>query len=334
MNFYTLLSLSKKIQSPTIKLLGVYFLHLIGKRHLSIRIDPSLNCNLFCRMCYFSSMEYRKKTKGIIPFNDFKFISKILFPKAFQVYIGCGAEPTTHRNFTQLIQLAKQYKVPDIGLVTNGQLLTDVQIKEMVDLQLNEITISCHGVTKSTYEHFMTNSKYDRFISTLEKITHFKNILNSNFPEIRINYTVNNKNLTELADFFNVFEKYNISTLQVRPVLNIGGKYSNAITDKQLPEYNKIIDLLMKQCKTKKVRLLANTTDIKYQKKNTNKKVTEAVYCYIGPQTHEKFGFEWEKINFKDFRTKTNWRKNTLKLFYQDKKSSVNKAAGNYDVFE
>ncbi len=334
MNFYTLLNLSKKIKNATIKLLGIYTLHILGRRHLSVRIDPSFNCNLFCKMCYFSSMDQRKKLNGIIPENDFKYIAKVLFPKALQVYIGCGAEPTTHRNFIELIKLAKQYNVPDIGVVTNGQLLTEKQIKLMTDINLNELTLSCHGVTKETYEHFMTNSKYDRFINTLELINKIKLEKKSHFPAIRINYTVNTKNLSELKDFFLLFEKYNIATIQIRPVLNIGGKYSNAINDTQIPEYNRIINYLKEECSKKKIRLLANTTNIKFTKKNYDSKVADAVYCYIGPKTADQLDFNWNTINFKDFTEKTEWRKKFKLLLFNRKQSSLNNSVANYEVLE
>lgn len=333
MNFYTLLRLNKKIKNPTLKLIGIYILHRLGKRHLSIRIDPSLNCNLFCRMCYFSSMEQRKKMNGIIPGGEFISIAKVLFPKALQVYVGCGAEPTTHRNFMDLVQLAKEYKVPDVGVVTNGQLLTESQIQLMTDISLNELTLSCHGVTKETYEHFMTGSKFDRFLNTLELVNNYKKEKKSRYPEIRINYTVNNKNLSELKDFFLVFEEYNISTIQIRPVLDIGGKYSNAITDEQIPEYNKIIHHLKSECSKKGIRLLANIKNIKFTQKNEDSKVADAVYCYIGPKTSEQLNFEWGKINFHDFTTKIKWRKKVYALIRNKKKSSLNKSAVNYEVF-
>ena len=334
MNFYTLLRLNKKIKNTTLKLIGIYVLHLLNKRHLSIRIDPSLNCNLFCRMCYFSSMEQRKKLKGIIPEIDFASIAKVLFPKALQVYVGCGAEPTTHRNFMELVQLAKKYKVPHVGVVTNGQLLTESQIQLMTDLSLNELTLSCHGVTKETYEHFMTGSKFDRFLNTLELVNNYKKQKKSRYPEIRINYTVNNKNLSELKDFFLLFEKYNISTIQIRPVIDIGGEYSNAITDEQIPEYNKIVNYLKNECSKRDIALLANIKNIKFTEKNEDSKVADAVYCYIGPKTSEQLNFEWGKINFRDFTSKTGWRKKMYALIRNKKSSSLNKSAVNYEVFD
>ncbi len=334
MNFYKIIQLSKRIKSANVKLLGVYVLYLLKKRHLSIRIDPSLNCNLFCKMCYFSSMEQRKKLKGIIPQQDFAHIARVLFPKAIQVYIGCGAEPTTHRNFLDLAQLAYEYKVPNIGLVTNGQLLTEKQMELMTNIGLNEITLSCHGVYKENYEFFMTNSKYDRFLDTLELINKYKFKSETNLPEIRINYTVNNKNLSELKDFFKVFEEYNVSTLQVRPVLNIGGKYSNAISDEQIQEYDYTINLLKEQCKKNNVRLLANTTDIKFEKKNTNRKAADAVYTYIGPKTTETLKADWENLNFKEYIKRSGWKKKVWNLLTNNQKSAVNKSTSYYEVFE
>ncbi len=334
MKFYTLLNISRKIKSQSIKLIGIIILNFIGKRHLSVRIDPSFNCNLFCRMCYFSSPDYRKNNNGQIPENEFEDIARILFPKALQVYIGCGAEPTTHRGFIKLIDLAKEYNVPNIGIVTNGQLLTKEQTKKLVISEVDELTISCHGVFKNTYEYFMKNSNYHRFIDLLKNINTLKEEFKLTKPEIRINYTVNTKNLSELTDFFKVFGEYNITTLQIRPVLNIGGSFSESITDNQINEYNNIIDQLKKECSKNNVRLLANKTDVKYQKKNNNKKIAEAAYCYIGPNTSTKLGFNWNSINYKDFRKKSQWRKKTLKLLFKDKKSSINEAAGNYDVFE
>ena len=160
MNFYTLLRLNKKIQNTNLKLIGIYILHLLGKRHLSIRIDPSLNCNLFCRMCYFSSMEQRKKMKGIIPEIDFASIAKVLFPKALQVYVGCGAEPTTHRNFMELVQLAKKYNVTPIA--TN-----DVHYLEIDDWLAHDIIIKTRFDKISSFKidshHFWLKSEKEMF---------------------------------------------------------------------------------------------------------------------------------------------------------------------------
>ncbi len=334
MNFYNIIKLSKKIKSPVLKLSGIFLLHILKKRHLSVRIDPSLNCNLFCRMCYFSSKEYRTKTNGIMPVQDFQNVARVLFPYAFQVYIGCGAEPTTHRQFIELIRLANLYKVPNIGVVTNGQLLTQDQILQMVELNLQEFTLSCHGTKQETFEYFMTNSKFSKFLEVLKWVTEIKNNKNSTYPEVRINYTVNDKNLTDLKDFFNVFGNFNINTLQIRPVVNIGGKYSKSITNNQTTEYKEIIKYLKQECSKRKIRLLANTHDVQFENKNNDSKIAEAAYCYIGPNTSKQYNFDWSTINFKEFSKKTKWKNKIRLLITNKKQSSLNKSAANYNVYD
>ena len=334
MNFYTLLKLNNKIKSPNIKLIGILILHYFNKRYRSVRIDPILSCNLFCRMCYFSSMEQRKKMKGQIPQTEFKYIASTLFPSALQVFIGCGAEPTTHRGYMEIIQLAKNYKVPNVGMVTNGQLLTKKDIEDLIELQLDELTISTHGVKKSTYEHFMVNAKYDRFLENLDWLLELKEEKGLTKPDIRINYTVNTDNLDELKDFFSIFSRYQISTLQIRPVLNIGGKYSQGLRDDQIPIYNDLINQFKTICKEKNIRLLANTTDVTYNKENKNLKVANSIYCYIGPNTSKQYNFDWSSVTYSEFIKKTRWKKELFQSLFNRFDSKLNKGVTNYEVFE
>jgi MoaA/NifB/PqqE/SkfB family radical SAM enzyme len=59
-NIYFLFKVNRLIKSFRIKSLGIYFLHLFGKRYYGIFLDPVYACNLRCRMCYFSDEEKRK----------------------------------------------------------------------------------------------------------------------------------------------------------------------------------------------------------------------------------------------------------------------------------
>ncbi len=88
MNFYTLLKLHKRIKSRRPKLLGLLLASRTGMRHLSVRIDPVMGCTLACRMCYFSSSEYRKQNKGMLSLDEMEEIARVLFPRAFQWVVG------------------------------------------------------------------------------------------------------------------------------------------------------------------------------------------------------------------------------------------------------
>ena len=85
--------------------------------------------------------------------------------------------------------------MPYISLTTNGNLLTKEQLFSMAEAGLDEITLSTHGIRKETYEHLMTNGKYDLFLQLLDNLKEVK----KQYPDfrIRINYTMNEDNTEE-----------------------------------------------------------------------------------------------------------------------------------------
>lgn len=151
MNFYALLKLHKRIKSPRLKLLGLGLAFAVGFRHLSVRLDPTLRCNLACRMCYFSGEGYKAKAGGLIQRDELEGLAKTLFPHAFQLVLGCGAEPTLARHYHEFFRLAKRYGVPDVSMVTNGQLIERDDLEKMADAGVNELILSVHGVREATY---------------------------------------------------------------------------------------------------------------------------------------------------------------------------------------
>ncbi|MDR0700787.1 MAG: radical SAM protein, partial [Tannerella sp.] len=201
-NIYTLLRIASLVRNERVKLLGIWIMHILGKRYTGIFLDPVLACNLRCKMCYFSDEEKRKNYRGSFRFEDIERIAKALFERALKLQIGCGAEPTLHKDLIKIIALGKQYKIPYISLTTNGNLLTKELISDAAEAGLNEITLSTHGLTKKTYEHLMTNGRFDLFRQTLQYIKEVKTL----YPKfkLRINYTINNDNLEELSHIWEI----------------------------------------------------------------------------------------------------------------------------------
>lgn len=196
---------------------------ILGIRHLIIRLDPIMACNLQCRMCYFSDEDYlppgpvQRFSK-----EDIERLADMFFPLALQLHIGCGTEPTMFKGYPALVDVARRHKVPFIGFTTNGQLLTPTSMRTMIEAGLSEITLSTHGVKRETYEWLMKGASFDRFHANLRMLAELKKQMGSSTPRLRINYTVNATNLEELDGFFTCFDGYGIATLQIRPMDDIG----------------------------------------------------------------------------------------------------------------
>lgn len=136
-NIYNILRLGTQIKSRRLKLLGIWLFHVLGKRYIGVFLDPVLACNFRCKMCYFSDEEKRKSLRGTLKYEEIEAIAGSLFHRALKLQIGCGAEPTLHKDLVKIIALGKRYNVPYVSLTTNGNLLTKKQQHPQFKLRIN-----------------------------------------------------------------------------------------------------------------------------------------------------------------------------------------------------
>ncbi|MCD7971849.1 MAG: radical SAM protein [Candidatus Azobacteroides sp.] len=333
-NIYGLLKLNRYIHNTHIKCFGIYCLHLFRKRYLGIFIDPVLACNLRCKMCYFSDPEKRKTMKGKFAESDFPLLAKSLFHRALKLQIGCGAEPMIHSYNMELIKLGKKYNIPYISMTTNANLLSDDNLRELVEAGLNEITLSVHGVTKETYEYFMENASFEKFHNALSVLTEIKN----KYPDfkIRLNYTVNRDNLDELKDFFRVFGGYKFNLLQIRPIQKMGDTiYDNFSWHEIIDKYDSIIQPLKKGCMEKGITCLApEKKDLTEEGTFTdNSTVVESTYCYISPRYIWKNDFNFSTDTYETYSKRTKLGKKLFaNIFRNTDKEKKDKKTLNYNV--
>ena len=168
----SLVRLNRLIPSNRLKFLAVLAADLLHVRHLILYFDPVQACNLRCGMCHFSDDEWLKQ-HPVKRFSNSEIqrLADMFFPQAVQLHIGGAMEPTVYKNYQALVTLGKQYKVPFIGLTSNGQLLTPQNIRLIVEVGLGEIMLSTHGITKESYEKLCTVHPSKLFIVRLEPLS-------------------------------------------------------------------------------------------------------------------------------------------------------------------
>jgi MoaA/NifB/PqqE/SkfB family radical SAM enzyme len=326
----SLVRLNRLITSNRLKFLAVLAADLIGVRHLILRFDPVLACNLRCGMCFFSDDEWLEHNP-IKRFSDdeIKRLADMFFPQAMQLHIGCVAEPTVYKGYPFLVTLGKRYKIPFIGFTTNGQLLTPANIELMLEAGLDEITLSTHGIKKDTYEGLMRGASFEKYHRNLRTLVDLKRASQQKKPAIRINYTVNPDNLSELYGFFDLFGEYDISTLQVRPIIDFGNtEYKNKTLTRHSAEYNEIVDFLIEECHRRDISLLANKYDPGYDQINNFAVVYEkAVMRYLGPGKVWMDGFDFKSETYREHMRRIGYRRELLRYVVQGDASLVRKTA-------
>lgn len=331
-SIYRLIKLNRLLKSYRIKIAGILFADLFHVRHLFVRMDPFLGCNLRCAMCFFSKPETQKNLHGSFSDDEISRIAAMFFPKTLQLVVGCIAEPTLFRGLPGIFTLAKSYGVPFTGLATNGQLLSEQLFRELANAGLNEIVISMHGVRKETYERLMVGASYEKLHRILRIIS---SEAGPKKPELRINYTVNPDNLAELADFFTVFGGYRIATLQVRVIMDFGKTaYRKKDLSADAATYRAIIEQLHEECKKRNVLLLAPIELPDYARPNPASIVLAYVLRYISPDRVWRDDFDWKKETCRQFCRRIHWRRFLLKsIFTPAEKLQTVDTSARYDVF-
>ncbi|MDR3195031.1 MAG: radical SAM protein [Tannerella sp.] len=301
-------------------------MHLLGRRYTGIFLDPVLACNLRCKMCYFSDEEKRKNYRGIFSYEDMELIAAALFSRALKLQIGCGAEPTLHKDLSKIIALGKQYRIPYISLTTNGNLLTKDTLSDAVQAGLNEITLSTHGLTKKTYEYLMTNGNFDIFKQTLQYI----GTLKTQYPnfKLRINYTINNDNLDELDKIWELIGS-EVDILQIRPVQKIGNpEYADFDLTRIYNRYDTLITPVADECKRRKITcLVPSKENILVLKKDEMQdgRIEAATYCYVSPRGCWKDDFDYKTETFESYARKHHvGRRMFADLFAKSEKKKTN----------
>jgi len=303
---YRLLKLNRLLRDPRLKLAGVALAHAVGVRHLVVRLDPVLACNLRCTMCYFSNPEYVRTHKGIFSQEEIARIATLFFPRALMVVVGCGAEPTLYKNFPEIVRLAKQSGVPNVSMVTNGKLLTERYIELLIGYGLDEIMISVHGTTRETYERFMVGASFETIHTVLRTLRDVKSRRGSRLPQLRINYTANSANFEELAALFDVFGSYELSTLQIRPVMDLGGQYRDPISAAELAKFRSIVAALGCEARERGITYLANTEDPRYERPASSA-MFQAVNRGISPEVVWRGDFDWRNETYEDYCRRIGW---------------------------
>jgi molybdenum cofactor biosynthesis enzyme MoaA len=316
---YNLIKMNRMIRTHRIKFVGVLFCHLLGLRHLFLRIDPVNSCNLKCLMCRsYGDDTYRIKHTGSLSPAQLQRIAHILFHRALYISYGCIAEPTLYEDLSGLVRLAKDYKIPFVSVVTNGQLLTETMLRKLLANRLNELILSIHGAKKHTYERFMAGASFERLHALLETIMKLRQLGLFKKCKVRINYVVNSENLEELAYLFDVFGKCNFNILQIRPMIACNFKDQQGLSHDT--RYQTVLQGIRQQCIKRDILLLAEDTFMANENENYDSLILPAIYRYISPEVVWRNDFDWQTETYEHYCRKKHYTGYILKKIFTKKK--------------
>jgi radical SAM protein with 4Fe4S-binding SPASM domain len=114
------------------------------------------------------------------------------------VSLSISTEPTLHRRLGELLRITKSYKVPFVYMHTNGTLLSERLIEQIVRSGMDQVSISIDGATKETYERIRVGARFERLIENMRALNQAKERLRSDTPHIHFNVVLMRSNIEEL----------------------------------------------------------------------------------------------------------------------------------------
>lgn len=187
-----------------------------------IMLEQTYRCNLRCTYCIHGYPNLRKRYDlGIacMPLDLYKRI--IVEGEKF----GCPSiammnndEPLLVKDLGERIALAKRHGFMDIIMTTNGNLMTEKNIKEIIDAGITKILFSIDAATEKTYKKVRFRGDFKKVIWAIEKITAYREKLKTNLPILRASFVPSSANQHEIGLFLKKFSKM-VDYIDVQPFL-------------------------------------------------------------------------------------------------------------------
>lgn len=213
-----------------------YFRPVSPSRKLLVRMDTTNYCNLRCSMCPMRLSDGDPERNWHHMEQDvFDGISSEVFPLARTVGISCGAEPLVNPRFTHHLRALYESGVPYREMVTNGTLLTEGIIGELLEYPPTSLFVSVDGATGETHGRIRDGADLSHIISMLRVLTRLKG--KRRFPMIGLSTTLQRDNYRELEGIVSLAADVSASSCGVVPLVPYQGLNTiDRVIDADSPE--------------------------------------------------------------------------------------------------
>lgn len=162
-------------------------LHKAGAYPDHVDLELSAICNMKCPMCYTVTNMFKQSVPHVnLDFSIFKkIVDELAAHNVFSIRLSWRGEPTVNPHFMDCIRYAKEKGIKEVDSLTNALLLTPEMFEEMVNLQMDWLTISFDG-TGETYEKIRHPAKYEKMVEKIAAFAEIKKKKGSVKPVVRI----------------------------------------------------------------------------------------------------------------------------------------------------
>jgi Radical SAM superfamily/Iron-sulfur cluster-binding domain len=197
-----------------------------------VQIESTNLCNAKCVFCPRDEMHRRQ---GVMDMDLFKkIVDECAALGITHVRVHNYGEPFLDRQLVDKVRYAKDKGIAEVGMISNGSLITEDIARGMIDAGLDAINISVDASGKETFERTRVNLNYDTVIGNVRTLVRLRNERGRRRPKLILSFVRQDNSADEQAfiqEWSRVADKVHVTDLH-----NWAGTL-NATSDVSYPCY-------------------------------------------------------------------------------------------------
>jgi MoaA/NifB/PqqE/SkfB family radical SAM enzyme len=162
-----------------------------------VQIESTNICNAKCVFCPRDEMHRRQ---GVMTFDLYrKIVDECAELGIGHVRVHNYGEPFIDRRLVEKVRYAKQQGIREVGMISNGSLITEEVAHGMIEAGLDAINISVDASGREVFEATRVGLKYDKVIANIERIVRIRAALGRTRPKLILSFVRQNNSADEQA---------------------------------------------------------------------------------------------------------------------------------------
>jgi len=162
-----------------------------------VQIESTNICNAKCVFCPRDDMHRRQGIMTVALFR--KIVDECVELGITHVRMHNYGEAFIDKKLVEKVRYAKQKGIQEVGMISNGSLITEQIARGMIDAGLDAINISVDASGKEVFESTRVGLKYDKVIANIERLVRLRAESGRRRPKLILSFVRQNNSADEQA---------------------------------------------------------------------------------------------------------------------------------------
>ncbi len=179
-----------------------------------VQIESTNICNAKCVFCPRDEMHRRQGVMSVDLFK--KIVDECAALGITHVRVHNYGEPFLDRHLTEKVRYAKAKGIREVGMISNGSLITEDLARGMIEAGLDAINISVDASGKETFERTRVHLEYDTVIDNIRTLARLRKEMGKKRPKLILSFVRQGNTADEQAfidEWSQVADKIHVTDL-------------------------------------------------------------------------------------------------------------------------